>query len=108
MSSGRFRHYTRLLIPTTSDDGVGGQNVTWTNGPKLWGDLQPVSAREQAIAGAVQTIATHRFTTYYDLRITTERRLQRLAPTGLTLQILGVRDVEGLQRLMEIDCAEVV
>jgi SPP1 family predicted phage head-tail adaptor len=108
VSAGTFRHFVRVLIPTTVDDGVGGQTVTWTNGPALWADIRPVSAREQAIAGAVQSIATHRLTMHYDDRITVERRIARIAPEGTTLQVLGVRDVEGRQRLIEVDCAEVV
>jgi SPP1 family predicted phage head-tail adaptor len=103
-----MRHYLRLRIPITVDDGAGGQDVTWTNGPKLWADIRPVSAREQAIAGAVQTIATHRLMTHYDERITGLRRLERIAPTGPNLQILGVRDPDGKQWRMEVDCAEVV
>ena len=108
MSVGTFRHYLRVRIPTTTDDGEGGQSVTWRNGAGIWADVRPVSAREQAIAGAVQSIASHRVFTHYDSRITVERRLARVAPEGTELQIVGVRDPDGKQRDLEIDCAEVV
>lgn len=108
MSSGEFRHSLRVRIPTATDDGEGGQAITWTNGPQVWANVLPVSAREQSLAGAVQTIASHRVYTHFDTRITGERRFSRLAPTGPELQILGVRDPDGKQMRMEIDCAEVV
>jgi SPP1 family predicted phage head-tail adaptor len=108
MSAGRKRHYVRVRIPVVTDDGEGGQTATWTNGPALWADVQPVSAREQSIAGAIQTIATHRVRLDFDARVTGERRLARIAPTGPELQILGVRDLDGRQRWMELDCTEVV
>ena len=108
MSIGTLRHYVRVRIPTTTDDGEGGQSVTWRNGAGIWADIRPVSAREQSIAGAVQSIATHRVFTHWDERLTVERRLARVAPEGTELQILGMRDPDGKRRWIEIDCAEVV
>jgi SPP1 family predicted phage head-tail adaptor len=108
VSAGTYRHRLRLVIPTPVDDGVGGQVVTAVPSAYLWANVQSVSAREQSIAGAVQTITTHRVMLPYDSRITALRQLERIAPTGTTLQILGVRDVDGRQRVMELDCAEVV
>lgn len=108
MGAGLFRHRVCVRIPSGTDDGAGGQPVTWTNGRRLWAQIEPVSAREQALAGAVQTIATHRVTLYYDEEVLVTRRLARIAPTGPELQILGVRDLGGVQRLLEVDCAEVV
>lgn len=103
-----MRHYVRVLIPVPVDDGEGGQTVTWTDGPGLWADIQPVSAREQAIAGAVQVIASHRVTTHYSECVRVERRIARVSPAGTELQVLGIRDVGGRQRVMEVDCTEVV
>ena len=109
MNAGTRRHYLQVRIPTPADDGEGGQSVNWsTDGPYVWADIQPISAREQALAGAIQTIATHRLSMTYDTRVTGERRLARIAPTGPELQILGVRDPDGRQRDLEVDCAEVV
>ncbi len=103
-----MRHYVRVRIPVPVDDGEGGQTVTWRDGPGIWADIQPVSAREQAVAGAVQIIASHRVTTHYDSCLTVERRIARVSPTGPELQILGIRDLGGRQRVMEVDCTEVV
>lgn len=108
MSSGRYVHQFRIRVPTTADDGEGGQAVTWSNGGDIFGRLRPASAREQAIAGSIQTIATHVLETHYDSRLSVQRRLQRLSPTGAELVIVGVRDEDGRQRDLLVDCAEVV
>lgn len=108
VSAGKKRYFMRLLIPVPIDDGEGGQRVTWTEGHGFWADIKSVSAREQAIAGVLQVPTSHRVITDYDRRITEERRLARVSPEGRELQIVGVRDPEGLQREMEVDCTEVV
>ncbi len=109
MSAGAFRHLVQLLVPVETDDGEGGQSVTWpTTGPDLWAQVLPMTAREQEIAGAVQSLATHHVSTYYDTRIVGTCRLARVAPSGVTLQILGVRDMDGRQRILDLDCSEVV
>ena len=108
MSAGQYRHIFRIRVPTTADDGEGGQSVTWSNGGDIFGRLRPATAREQAIAGSIQTIATHVLETHYDSRLTGQRRLQRVSPTGTELVIVGVRDERGDQRELLVDCAEVV
>jgi len=41
--------------------------VTWpTTGPEFWAQVLPMTAREQEIAGAVQSLATHKVTMHYD------------------------------------------
>lgn len=109
MSSGQYRDELQLLVPTQTDDGEGGQVVSWPDdGPQIWARVRPLSAREQAVAGAVQTLATHRVETYFDSRIVNEARFARIAPSGRQLQIVGIRDNDGTQRWLEIDCSEVL
>ena len=109
MSSGRLRDLVRLIVPVATDDGEGGQSVTWpTTGPEFWAQVLPMTAREQEIAGAVQSLATHKVTMHYDTRIVGTCRLARVAPSGITLQILGVRDLDGRQRMLDLDCSEVI
>lgn len=108
MSSGKYRDYLRLLIPPGTDDGRGGQSGDWTDGHLFFGHVRAATAREQAIAGAIQNITTHVVETHFDSRIATTRRLERVAPTGTNLQIVGVRDEDGRQRVMLLDCTEVI
>lgn len=81
--------------------------MTWSNGPMIYGELRPATAREQAIAGAVQTIATHVFSTHYDARVTVLRRLLPVAPEGAEMQVVGVRP-DAKRMFMDVDCVEAV
>jgi len=108
VSARQYRHLLTLQSLPQTDDTEGGQTGDWADVTQFWGDVQAISAREQSLAGAIQSLATYRVMTNYDARITGERRFKRIAPTGPSLQILGVRDVDGRQRWMEVDCSEVV
>lgn len=109
MSVGQYTKLWTLQRPVTAADDAGGQDVTsYATVRMVWGRLQSVSAREQAQAGAVQTVATHRVTTHYTRDIVTTQRLAPKGWVGATLEILGVRDPDGAERELELDCAEVI
>lgn len=104
-----MRDALQLLTPTTADDGRGGQTTTWpATGVPLWGYVRAASNREQAAAGALQTVATHIVEVHYDSRITADKRLRRVAPAAPPLEIVGIRDLDGKQRTLVLDCAEVI
>lgn len=104
-----MREYVLVLTPTTSDDGEGGQSVDWDTAPAVAGfaEIRSATAREQAIAGSVQSVVSHTVRMHYDTRITTTKRIERVRD-GLTLEILGQRDPDGRQREWELFCAEVI
>lgn len=109
MSAGGDRHIVRLREPTEVDDTKGGKVLGFTDdGPLLFCEVRDVTAREQAIAGAVQGLATQQVSLPYTPRITTECRLARVLPTGKDLQILGIRDLDGRQWRLVLDCSEAV
>lgn len=109
MSVGQFTKLWTLQRPVTVADDAGGQSVTsYARVRMVWGRLQSIGAREQAQAGAVQTVATHRVTTHYGTDIVTTQRLTPKGWTGATLEILGIRDPDGTERELELDCAEVI
>jgi SPP1 family predicted phage head-tail adaptor len=110
VSAGSYRHVLQILTPTTADDGRGGQTTTWpTSGAQIHAFVRPASSREQAAAGSLQVVATHVIHTHYDARITSDKRLKRISPTGATLEIVGPpQDEDGRQRTMIVTCAEVI
>ncbi|HET9267504.1 MAG TPA: head-tail adaptor protein, partial [Vicinamibacterales bacterium] len=79
MTAGQMRDWVQILTPTVSDDGRGGQSVVYpTSGPAIAAYIRAASNREQAEAGALQTVATHIVQVYPDPRITADKRLKRL------------------------------
>lgn len=109
MSAGTMRDALQILTPTTSNDGRGGQTTTWpTSGVPVWGAVRAATSREQASAGALQTVATHMVLVHFDTRITADKRLKRVGWPGPTLEIVGLRDPDGHRMYMELACAEVI
>lgn len=109
MSAGQMRDWLQILTPVLTPDGRGGQIAAWPQtGPWIAAYVRAASSREQAAAGALQTLATHIVEIHFDPRVTADKRLRRVAPTGPTLEIVGMRDEDGKQRRLALDCAEVI
>jgi SPP1 family predicted phage head-tail adaptor len=108
MTAGQMRDWLQILTPAVTDDGRGGQTVVYpASGPWVAAYVRAASHREQAAAGALQTVATHVVEVYYDPRITADKRLRRVGPARPTLEIVGVRE-DDRRRVLTLDCAEVI
>ena len=108
MSAGQMRDWLQLLTPAVSPDGRGGQITTWpASGPWVKAYVRSATDREQAAAGALQTVATHIVQVHYDPRITADKRLRRVGPAHPTLEIVGMHP-NDTERLWTLDCAEVI
>jgi SPP1 family predicted phage head-tail adaptor len=108
VSLGQYTKRYLVQAPTATDDNAGGQTVTWGTVLTIWASVRSVSSREQAQAGGLQVIGTHRVATHYADAITPTTRLVPKGWTGPTLEVLGVRDFDGSQRELWLDCAEVI
>lgn len=108
MSAGAFWMWVRLRVPSTVDDGEGGQVETFSDGVLLAARVRDVTGREQAIAGGIQSMATHVVECFWHATITTRCRIRRVDPTGPDLQVLGIRNPDGRQRELALDCSEAV
>jgi SPP1 family predicted phage head-tail adaptor len=100
--------WIRRRRPVTTDDGQGGQTVSWRSGAAVPAEVLPVDSRERTIAGAVQTAATHSVTVRQDGGWAVEQRIEQVSPPGPLLEIVGVRDPDGRRRWLELECREVV
>lgn len=113
MHAGQMRDWVEILTPSVIDDGRGGQTVVYpTSGPAIAAYIRAASNREQAEAGALQTVATHILEVYPDPRITADKRLKPVGRTlagGVrpTLEIVGIRE-ENTRSVLTLDCAEVI
>ena len=107
-ASGKYRQQFIVLTETTTDDGEGGHEVEWTPGALIWGEKIPYTAREQALAGALQNVVTYQVYTHYLLGLTTENRLRQSYPVGPDLQIVSLRDPDQKMKHMELECTEAI
>jgi SPP1 family predicted phage head-tail adaptor len=108
VSVGQYRKLFTVQAPVTTDDGSGGQSVTWSAVRTVWANVEALSMREQAQAGALQVLASRRVITHYSGAIQTTHRLVPKGWTGTTLEVLGVSDPDGQSRELWLDCAEVI
>jgi SPP1 family predicted phage head-tail adaptor len=107
-SAGKMNSWVRVRRPVATDDGQGGQIITWTSGAAIPAETLPIDARERAIAGGVQIDASYSVSVRYQTGIEETYRLERLDPTGRDFEILGVRDPDGRKRWLELECKEVI
>lgn len=106
----RYRLDRRLTIstPTTSDDGAGGQTVTWSTLARVWGSMQAQASREYLQGTAIQDAATVFWRIRYRDDVTVKQRV-RWDTRSKTYEIVGVRELDefGRNRWLELECVEV-
>lgn len=100
---GWLRHRVSIEQQAATADGAGGETVNWTSLADLWARIEPVSADEQAVAGHMAGILTHRITLRWRDDIS---GLMRITYHGRTFRILAVRDPDETQRYIVADTAE--
>lgn len=85
----------------------GGQTVTYTPQDYVRCQLRGATASEMMVGGGVQANQQWMVTMRWRADITARNRLQR-ETDGLTLEILGVVDPDGDQRVLHLTCATVI
>lgn len=109
MSVGQYTKRYTVKRPVTTDDGAGGQQEgTPVTVATIWARVRAVSNRELAQAQAVQTLGTYQVSTHYSGDLATTQRLVPKGWTGPTLEIIGLRDPDGRQRELWLDCVEAI
>ncbi len=102
--AGELDRRGTLYSPTTTDDGEGGQSVTWTDEGETWLALDPISQTETLRAGALMGQASHRARLRYRSDVVST---WRIVVGAKTFDVTGVREI-GRQGGTELDLVEVV
>lgn len=94
---GRLRSELTLEQSQQAADGLGGFNETWVETATLFGQIEPITARD--IFGADQTLetVTHRITLRWRGNLKSGMRLSRL---GRVFDILTVHDPDESSRYL--------
>jgi SPP1 family predicted phage head-tail adaptor len=87
-----MRHLITVEAATTTDDGLGGQTVVWSEAFKWWADVSGVRGREFELQGRLVTAETYLFTGHVEDRITTHHRL---IFNGKVMNIRSVQNRDG-------------
>lgn len=107
---GKLRHRLRVERATRSRDPHGGSSLAWTLVDERWGDVQMVSASEYRDSRLADATITHRVTMRYmpelDSGAANSYRMIWTNRDDRVLNVVGVRDVDGKKRGLEVDCVE--
>lgn len=75
-AAGRLRHRLTIRQPSTSQNEVGEEIITWSTLATVWGRLEALRGEEQLQAKQLQAEIVARAILRYRSDVTTEMRLQ--------------------------------
>jgi SPP1 family predicted phage head-tail adaptor len=107
MPRGLYNQILTLETPTVTDDGQGGQILTWAEVGTFRGRISPVSSaiysQERQSQNKTTQFTTHRI--YCDpMTVTTKERIKW---GTYYFEIIGITNPSELYRHLEIDAREI-
>lgn len=105
MRAGLLRKRMTIQTGARVSDGQGGVTVTWSDVATVWGSLDGLKTDERINALAVQATLTHKIVIRYYPNLTPRHRVK----VGTRVfNIIGVRNYQDKNVLLELDVVEVV
>lgn len=108
ISAGRLRHRALQLLPSSTQDGLGLRQDSWTDGEAFWADLRSDNATEQGYADGVAVVrqweVRARWNKIEDIGLD---ETNRISIRGKTLRVRGVTNLDEADRVAVIECEEV-
>lgn len=107
---GQRRHHLHFQRPDTTDDGMGGQTLTWTTVATAWGRVEALDERQREAVDAQQLQGRAAYHIDIARRQGPEPRVPttwRILWDGKTLEIHHVVDDTGRKRRHIILASEV-
>ncbi|MGE0280226.1 MAG: phage head closure protein [Rhizobiaceae bacterium] len=101
---GRLRSELALQQSVQTADGLGGFSETWVEMATLFGQIEPIAAREVFGAGQTLETVTHRITVRWRHDLKSGMRLSRL---GRSFDVLTVHDPDETGRYLACRVREI-
>ena len=103
ISIGSMRERVACQQETSVADGGGGYALTWQTVATVWARVRPLSGREVAARGAMESATTYEVTVRKraDVALTTG---WRLLWGSLPLNIRAVRNMDERGEFLTLDC----
>ena len=102
---GEMRHRITVQRPTYTQDAGKGRAVAWTNVETVWGEVKPISAREQLHGLGIVNPILHRITIRYRSDVAED---WRLVYDSRTFAIRSIRNDDERKRWTEFMAEEQV
>ena len=108
MMAGRLRKSVRFQTRNPSVDSFGQQVTSWTDVFSTRASIEPLSAREQFAAQAVQSEISHRITVRYrtELANPTAVAAMRVVFGTRVFNIVGALNIDERHAIVEISATE--
>lgn len=103
---GRRRERVTLQAAESSDDGMGGQSVTWKTVGEPWAKVEALDERTKESLMAQSITARHGYHVVIPFRSDVTPR-HRIVVRDVTMQIHSVVDDEGRRRRLVLQVGEV-
>lgn len=100
---GALRHRITIEQPSRSADGYGGFTTSWSTFASIWGEVEPVSARERMFAAKLEHNVTHKIRIRHLSGVTTD---MRVSFDSRTFHIRGVINPSERSRWMDLAAEE--
>lgn len=101
---GQMRSQMAIEKATETTDATGAVVQTWSEIGLVWAYIRPLSGRELSDARQVEADVTHEVRMRYRSDLTAR---MRLTFRGRTLEILGLVNIDELDRELILTCVEV-
>lgn len=102
MRIGPLRHEVTITQESASADSQGGYGLSWSQvGAVCYGEVRDLSTRELLQAQQAENSAAVAIVIRYRSDITAK---MRASVGGVVYNIVGVRDPDGRQRQLVLDC----
>lgn len=118
IAAGRLRHRVRIesLEPQRDSHGAiirdpvtGETEMVWSEVATVWAAIEPISAREFAASGALQSQVTTRIVMRFRDDVTAAMRVVH-APAGRVVRVYNIQgvlaDLDSGQEYMTLPCRE--
>lgn len=108
MMAGKFRKSVKFQACDANVDSFGQQVTTWTDAFSTRASIEPLSAREQFAAQAVQSEISHRITVRYrpELANPTTVASMRVVYGSRVFNIAGALNIDERHAIVEISATE--
>lgn len=103
---GTLRHRVTIRTATPSDDGQGGQTVSWADTATVWAAVDPAGGRETLQVQGVHNGAAHRIRLRYSASLTVKSRLY-VESAGPLLEVNELRNPDKRNRWLDVLATEI-
>jgi len=104
MKAGNLKHPITMQEATVTSDGYGGGEKEWIPFASARAAIWPQKGKEHVVDGKVQMYMHTIIRIRYQSGITTDMRV--ITGTGKIYEILYVKDVFGMSRVIDLWCRE--